>query len=149
MDLDLEKLMEEADVNLAQRVEFRRDAPRAAALLDHALRKRGVDKPAAYALARFRKGDWPTTTKRVGSGAYQRASRLIYGHGWDESYGVAEMEEELAGVYDRAGERLPDETRRNLVSLWEAESLRRYPPEALTAEQWAALDPEQLELHGR
>lgn len=146
--LDLEKLMEEAQVNYAQRDELRRDPPRAAALLDHALRKPNVEKPAAYALARFRKGEWPTG-KRDGVGAYQRASRLIYGHGWDESYGVREMEEELTGVYDRAGERLPDETRRTLLSLWEAESLRRYPPDALTAAEWAALDPEQLELLGR
>ncbi len=148
--LDLEKLLEEAQVNFAQRDELRRDAPRAAALLDHALRKPSVEKPAAYALARFRKGEWPSGRQvKVGVGAYQRASRVIHGYGWDESYGATEMEEELEAIYARAGERLPDETRRTLLSLWEAEHLRRYPPEALTAEEWAALDPDQLELLDR
>lgn len=147
--LDLEKLMEEANVNYAQRDELRRDAPRAAALLDHALRKPNVEKPAAYALARFRKGEWPSGRQvKIGASAYKRASLWIHGHGWDETFGVSEVGEELEGIYSRAGERLPDETRRTLLSLWEAESLRRYPPAELTAEEWAALDPDQLELLG-
>lgn len=149
--LDLDTLMEAANVNYAQRDELRRDPERAAALLDHALHKKGVDKPAAYALARFRKGEWPSEPQSSVRGkprlsAYKRAELMIYGHGWDEDYGTSEMTEDLDRLYARSGQTLPDVTREVLLSLWQAEQLRRYPPEALTAEEWAALDADQLKL---
>lgn len=46
--------MEAANVNYAQRFEFRANPARSAALLEAALRRRSVKKPAAYALARLR-----------------------------------------------------------------------------------------------
>ena len=150
---ELERLMEEAQVNYAQRDEFRSDPPRAVALLEHAMHSPKVGKPAAYALARFRKGEWPSQGSRGGSAKtplavqpYKRASLWIHGYGWDESFGEAEVGEELEAIYSRAGARLPDETKRSLLSLWSAESLRRYPPAELTSEEWAALDPDQLAL---
>jgi hypothetical protein len=150
----LERLMEEANVNYAQRDEFRADPPRACALLEHALRRRAVKAPAAYALARFRRGEWPSARggRSRPSTAYERVSKMIHGYGWDESYGRGEMLEEIEAIYQRRGERLRDPDRERLVSLWEAESLRRYPPTPLTAEEWAAIGQlpldanDQLEL---
>jgi hypothetical protein len=136
----LERLMEEANVNYAQRDEFRADPIRAVALLEHALSRRKVEKPAAYALSRFRRGEWPGRTnggdRSRPSSAYEIASRWIYGHGWDESFGRREMVDDLEGIYARRGERLRDVDRERLLSAWDAEYLRRYPPEPALVE-WA------------
>lgn len=50
----LERLMDSADVNHKQRHELRANPVLAIELLQIALRRPGVKKPAAYALARFR-----------------------------------------------------------------------------------------------
>lgn len=128
----LERILEEANVNYAQRDEFRHDPPRAIALLEHALSRRKIEKPAAYALARFRRGDWPGTgrgrDRSRPSSAYELVSRRINGYGWDESYGREIMLEEIEEIYQRRGERLRAPDRDRLLSLWEAMSIRRYPP---------------------
>lgn len=51
--------MEFANVNYLQRTEFRSDPKRAIPLLEDALKRRNVRKPAAYALSRFRAGYFP------------------------------------------------------------------------------------------
>lgn len=134
----LERLMEEANVNYAQRGEFRHDPPRAIALLEHALSRRKVEKPAAYALSRFRRGEWPGRTngrdRSRALSAYEIASRWIHGYGWDESYGHEAMNEELDAIYVKRGERLRDADRERLLSTWDAELMRRYPPEPAIVE---------------
>lgn len=147
----LEELMEEANVNYAQRSEFRDDPPRAIALLEHALSRRKVDKPAAYALARFRRGEWPGRTKGRDrsrpSTAYELVSRRMHGYGWDESYGREAMLEEIEELYRKRGERLREADRERLLSLWQAESLRRYPPAPITETELEEIRRElQLEL---
>ena len=151
----LEALLEEANVNYAQREEFRHDPPRAIALLEHALSRKRIDKPAAYALSRFRKGQWPQRTNRgtgKPSSSYEVASRMIHGYGWDESYDRATMLEEIERVYDRRQERLRPADRERLLSAWQAESIRRYPPTPIDAAELEAIRAEladefpQLEL---
>lgn len=54
VDEDLEKLMERADVNAAQRLTFRSCPDRAKALLLYALARPKIRNPAAFALTRIR-----------------------------------------------------------------------------------------------
>lgn len=145
----LEELLEEANVNYAQRAEFRHDVPRAIALLEHALKRRAVEKPAAYALARFRRGEFPTRTngrdRSRPSTAYERVHRIIKGQGWDDSYSTADMLEEIEDAYLKRGERLSDRDRAALLLAWQTEQLRRFPAEPALVE-WAAPPPEWADL---